>query len=120
MGHSKTAFLLLVFVVATAAWGQSFNGAGMDAAGSTSGTAPTPTPTPTPKAVDDSHHASDNPVKALRNLAYDQKDIWTSPFKVKIEDLNWLVPLAGVSAGLLNADPELSSRIKGTGTFSKH
>ncbi|MBZ5506717.1 MAG: phosphatase PAP2 family protein [Acidobacteriia bacterium] len=120
MGHSKAAFLLLVFVVTTAAWGQSLNGAETDAAGVASTAAPTPTPTSTARAIDNSHDASDNPVKFLRNLAYDQKAIWTSPFKARIEDLNWIVPLAGVSAGLLNADAEMSSRIKGTGTFSKH
>jgi len=126
MGHSKTAFLLLVFVVTTAAWGQSLNGAGTDAtgtdgaAGTASAAAPTPTPSPTPKVVDDSRQASDNPVKFLRNLAYDQKVIWTSPFKARIEDLNWIVPLVGVSAGLINADAELSSRITGTDTFSRH
>jgi hypothetical protein len=126
MGHSKTAFLLLFFVVTTAAWGQSLNGAGTDAtgtdgaAGTASAAAPTPTPSPTPKVVDDSRQASDNPVKFLRNLAYDQKVIWTSPFKARIEDLNWIVPLVGVSAGLINADAELSSRITGTDTFSRH
>jgi hypothetical protein len=126
MGHSKTAFLLLFFVVTTAAWGQSLNGAGTDAtgtdgaAGTASAAAPTPTPSPTPKVVDDSRQASDNPAKFLRNLAYDQKVIWTSPFKARIEDLNWIVPLVGVSAGLINADAELSSRITGTDTFSRH
>jgi hypothetical protein len=126
MGHSKTAFLLLVFVVTTAAWGQSLNGAGTDASGTdgageaASAAAPTPTPAPTPKIVDDSRAASDNPGKFLRNLAYDQKVIWTSPFKARIEDLNWIVPLVGVSAGLINADAELSSRITGTDSFSRH
>jgi len=126
MGHSKAAFLLLLFVVTTAAWGQSLNGAGTDAsgtdgaAGTASAAAPTPTPSPTPKVVDDSRQASDNPVKFLRNLAYDQKVIWTSPFKARIEDLNWIVPLVGVSAGVINADAELSSRITGTDTFSRH
>ncbi|HEV7551275.1 MAG TPA: capsule assembly Wzi family protein [Candidatus Angelobacter sp.] len=70
--------------------------------------------------MDESHYASDNPVKFLRNLGRDQKDIWTSPFKARVEDLNWIVPLAGVSIGLINADAELSSRIKGTSSLSKH
>src|SRR5580765_5405443 len=126
MGHSKTAFLLLFFVVTTAAWGQSLNGAGTDAtgtdgaAGTASAAAPTPTPSPTPTVVDDSRQASDNPVKFLRNLAYDQKVIWTSPFKARIEDLNWIVPLVGVSAGLINADAELESRISGTSSLGKN
>jgi hypothetical protein len=122
MGHSKTAFILLFFAVSTAAWGQSLHGAGDEAETDGAGvaSAPTPTPTPAPQAAGDSHQASDNPVKFLRNLAYDQKAIWTSPFKARIEDLNWIVPLAGLSAGLLNADAELSSRIDGTGSFSRH
>jgi hypothetical protein len=31
-----------------------------------------------------------------------------------------MVPIAGVTAGLINADAELSSRISSTGTFTKH
>jgi hypothetical protein len=56
----------------------------------------------------------------LRNLAEDQRVIWTSPFKARIQDLNWLVPFAGLTAGLINADAELSSRVNTNGTFSKH
>ncbi|HZD93411.1 MAG TPA: capsule assembly Wzi family protein, partial [Candidatus Sulfotelmatobacter sp.] len=77
--------------------------------------------TPVPSSSDDDRQlASDNPVKFLRNLAQDQKAIWTSPFKVKIQDLNWLVPMAGLTAGLINADAELASRINPTNSFSKH
>src|SRR6478736_4237590 len=114
MGHSKLA-LFVLFVAATATWGQSIDNVGTGSAGSP---APTPTPTPTPQAVDE--QASANPGKFMRNLARDQKDIWTSPFKAKVQDLNWIVPLAGVTAGLINADAELSSRINTTGTFSRH
>jgi hypothetical protein len=39
---------------------------------------------------------------------------------VRIEDLSWLVPAAGLTAGMINADAEISSRLSGTGTFSKH
>src|SRR5690349_5886438 len=110
MGHSKLA-LLVLFVAATATWGQSIDNAGADPAGS-------PAPTPTPQVVDD--QASANPGKFIRNITRDQKDIWTSPFKVKSQDLNWIIPLAGMTAGLINADAELSSRINTTGTFSRH
>jgi Capsule assembly protein Wzi/PAP2 superfamily len=113
MGHSKFAVVLMFFVSATAVWGQSNNSAGP-------ASVPAPSPTPVEQAADDSHGASDNPVKFLRNLGRDQKAIWTSPYRVRIQDLNWLVPLIGLSAGLVNADGEISSRIKGTGTFSKH
>ncbi len=56
----------------------------------------------------------------LHNLAQDQKDIWSSPFKARIEDLNWLVPMAGLTAGLINADSELSSRLSGAGRLARH
>lgn len=111
MGNCRLACVLVLFITATATWGQS-NGSAP--------AAPSPTPTPVPHAVDDSRYASDNPLKFLRNLAYDQKDIWTSPFKARVQDLNWIVPLTGLSVGLINADAELSSRIKGTSTLGKH
>jgi hypothetical protein len=63
--------------------------------------------------------ASAAPGPALRNLLRDQEDIWTSPFKARIEDLNWLAPLTGLTLGLINADSELSSRISTTGTLAK-
>lgn len=113
MGNCRLAFLLALFVTATATWGQSSDSPAASSA-------PTPTPTPVKQAVDDSHYASDNPLKVLRNLARDQKDIWTSPFKARVQDLNWIVPLAGVSIGLVNADAELASRIKGTSSLGKH
>jgi Capsule assembly protein Wzi/PAP2 superfamily len=113
MGNCRLACVSVLFITATATWGQS-NGSAPTAP------SPTPTPTPVPHAVDDSHYASDNPLKFLRNLAYDQKDIWTSPFKARVQDLNWIVPLTGLSVGLINADAELSSRIKGTSTLGKH
>jgi hypothetical protein len=53
-------------------------------------------------------------------VGQDQKDIWTSPFKARIQDLNWIIPLTGLTVGLINADAEIPSRISGTGTFSVH
>src|SRR5438270_6582552 len=113
MGNSKLALLLIFFVCATA-WGQ------LAEAGSSSSATPTPTPLSTSPADDDSRRASDNPLKFLRNVAHDQKDIWTSPYKARVQDLNWIIPLAGMSAGLMNADAELSSRITGNSTLGKH
>lgn len=112
MGQSKLAFILLVFAVSTASWGQAVDGAA-------STPAPSPAPTPIP-STNNTHYASDNPVQFIRNIGRDQKAIWTSPFKVRIEDLNWLVPAAGLTAGLINADAEMSSRINPTNTFAKH
>jgi hypothetical protein len=71
-------------------------------------------------AADESRPATVVPGPFLRNIVYDQKTIWTSPFKAKVEDLNWIVPMVGLTAGMINADAELSSRIDTTGSFSKH
>jgi len=73
--------------------------------------AQTTTPNPNDNA------ASLVPSKFLKNFAQDQRDIWSAPFKARIEDLNWLAPLAGITAGMINADVELSSRIKKTDTL---
>ncbi|MGC2697172.1 MAG: capsule assembly Wzi family protein [Candidatus Angelobacter sp.] len=113
MGHRTLAYILLLFVTGSVAWGQYVDGGTGDAG-------PAPSPTPVAAASDDSNPASDNPVKFLHNLARDQKDIWTSPFKARIKDLNWILPLAGLTAGLVNADAEISSRVSTTGTLGKH
>jgi Capsule assembly protein Wzi/PAP2 superfamily len=69
--------------------------------------------------IDDPKPASLAPSILLRNLADDQKTLWSSPFKARVQDLNWLVPIAGLTAGLVNADSELSSRISNTGSLAR-
>jgi Capsule assembly protein Wzi/PAP2 superfamily len=108
----KTAFLFLSLAITVSSWGQS--------SGANHSSVPQPTPAPSSSYDDDRPLASDNPVKFIRNLGRDQKDIWTSPFKVKIEDLNWLVPMAGLTAGMINADAEMASRVNPTNSFSQH
>src|SRR5690348_13645488 len=39
-----------------------------------------------------------------RNFLQDQEQIWTSPTRLRFSDTEWLVPLAGISAGLLTTD----------------
>jgi hypothetical protein len=67
-----------------------------------------------------SYPATAAPVGLVKNLVRDQKDIWTSPFKARVQDLNWILPIVGLTAGMINADAELSSRINPKGTFSSH
>ncbi len=43
-----------------------------------------------------------------RDFLQDQKQIWTSPMRLRFPDTEWLVPLAGVSAGLLSTDSDVS------------
>jgi len=78
-----------------------------------------PNPVQTKQPDDNSTEASAAPRALLKNLARDQKAIWTSPFKARIQDLNWLVPVAGLTLGTINADAEISSRINQNGTLGK-
>ncbi len=41
----------------------------------------------------------------------DQKQIWTSPFRVRTQDATWLVPLAGITAGLFVTDRQYSASL---------
>jgi hypothetical protein len=52
----------------------------------------------------ESQPASAAPVPLFRNLVMDQKDIWTSPFRMKAGDLKWVVPFAGITTGLIMTD----------------
>src|SRR5262245_7136269 len=113
MGQCKLVFAFLLLSIPVSSWGQAFDSG-------QSSPAPAPTPKPNVQSAEERHPASANPVEFVRNIGRDQKVIWTSPFKVKIEDLNWLVPFAGLTAGLINADAELSSRINPNNTFPKH
>jgi membrane-associated phospholipid phosphatase len=38
------------------------------------------------------------------SLLEDQKDIWTSPLRLKLADSAWLAPVAGITAGLMLTD----------------
>ncbi len=49
-----------------------------------------------------------NESKFLIHLAEDQKEIWTSPFHLKPGDAKWLVPMAGITTGLMVTDPQSS------------
>lgn len=56
----------------------------------------------------------------FRDFVNDEKDLWTSPKNVRFQDASWLVPVAGLSAGLfvtdsavnrhLSQDPKTTSR----------
>src|SRR5271157_5628209 len=48
----------------------------------------------------------------LQHLAADQKNILTSPFRLKPADAKWLAPVAGITAGLFVTDPDSSFAMK--------
>ncbi len=62
---------------------------------------------PAQTAVDSSvRHPNES--QFFLHLAEDQKDIWTSPFRLKTADAKWLVPMGGVATGLFLTDPQSS------------
>jgi membrane-associated phospholipid phosphatase len=50
----------------------------------------------------------------------DQKEIWTSPAHLNWSDVNWLVPISGITAGLFVTDAEMSRHISHNPTTLSH
>jgi membrane-associated phospholipid phosphatase len=53
-------------------------------------------------------------------LVQDQKDIWTSPAQLRLSDADWLVPLSGLTAGLLVTDPQFSGHLSRDLSTERH
>lgn len=50
----------------------------------------------------------------------DQKQIWTSPAKVRLSDTEWLFPLSGIAAGLFVTDRDFSKHLSQSPTTISH
>src|SRR6266850_7436415 len=46
-----------------------------------------------------------------KDFLSDQKQIWTSPLRLRFSDTEWLVPLSGISAGLFVTDSDFSRHL---------
>lgn len=57
---------------------------------------------------------------AITDFAQDQKHIWTSPAHIRLVDATWLVPLAGVTAGLFVTDQQYSASLSKNPTTISH
>src|SRR5271169_3421132 len=57
---------------------------------------------------------------AIADFAQDQKHIWTSPAHIRLADATWLVPLAGVTAGLFVTDRQYSASLSTNPTTLSH
>jgi Capsule assembly protein Wzi/PAP2 superfamily len=55
-----------------------------------------------------------------KDFVGDQKDIWTSPRKIRFEDADWLVPLAGLTAGLFVTDRQVSGHLAADKKTQQH
>jgi membrane-associated phospholipid phosphatase len=56
----------------------------------------------------------------IKDFVEDQKQIWTSPVRIRLSDANWLVPLGGITAGLFVTDRQYSASISRNPTTLKH
>ncbi len=50
----------------------------------------------------------------------DQREIWTSPAKLRFSDTEWLVPLSGITAGLFVTDADFSRHLSQNPTTISH
>jgi capsule assembly protein Wzi/PAP2 superfamily protein len=72
----------------------------------------TETPKDPNNSDQDSTSGSPRSVKRLgKDFLEDQKQIWTSPVRLRFVDANWLVPAAGFTAGLFVTDRDYSKHL---------
>lgn len=64
-----------------------------------------------------SHHSI---AKLPSDFFADQKQIWTSPAKLRVSDTEWLVPLSGITAGLFVTDRDSSKHLSQSPTTISH
>jgi membrane-associated phospholipid phosphatase len=76
------------------------------------------------KAFADSSQSESAPKRffggAITDFAEDQKHIWTSPAHIRLADATWLVPLAGLTAGLFVTDRQYSASLSTNPTTISH
>ena len=61
-------------------------------------------------------------VKGLgKEFLQDQKQIWTSPAKIRLTDIQWLLPMSGITAGLFVTDSDYSKHLSNSpSTISRY
>ena len=64
-----------------------------------------------------SHHGI---AKLSSDFFADQKEIWTSPSKLRLSDTEWVVPLSGITAGLFVTDRDFSKHLSQSPTTISH
>jgi membrane-associated phospholipid phosphatase len=77
-------------------------------------TIPTPTPAPAAKSYSTTHKPDSN---FLKDIASDQKAIWTSPFHIGHSDWTWLAPFGLITGGLIATDKRTSSWVDTGGSL---
>jgi membrane-associated phospholipid phosphatase len=84
-------------------------------------------PQPDKQVGDD--NGSDHPTAAgsstaisglAKEILIDQKHIWTSPARLRFADADWLIPAAGLTAGFLSTDSDISRHLSRNPTTISH
>jgi membrane-associated phospholipid phosphatase len=68
----------------------------------------------TKPVVDDSDstaRTSEGLIAFGKNFLGDQKQIWTSPTRLRLSDVDWIVPVGGFAAGLFATDRDVSTHL---------
>jgi membrane-associated phospholipid phosphatase len=58
--------------------------------------------------------------RLVERFVGDQREIWTSPAKLRLSDTVWLVPLSGITAGLFVTDRDFSQHLSQNPTTISH
>src|SRR5712691_5537115 len=70
-----------------------------------------PVANPVEPRRDDSFGKGENIFQLGTRFAKDQKDIWTTPARVRFSDTEWLAPLGGLGAGLFVTDRDFNAHL---------
>ncbi|MGH9742609.1 MAG: phosphatase PAP2 family protein, partial [Candidatus Acidiferrum sp.] len=75
-----------------------------------------------PPSVGQTDTAPDNKLglAVIKNLARDQRAIWTSPAHLRLGDATWLVPFLGLTAGFLVTDRDASLHLPQSPSSLRH
>lgn len=73
---------------------------------------------PPPKASSD--HDNSLGLRLLDHIGGDQKAIWTSPYRLRLIDADWLVPLGLATGGMLSTDTEYSKHLSNSPSRLKY
>src|SRR5229473_49283 len=64
--------------------------------------------------------SQETPTGLVGRFIGDQREIWTSPAKLRFSDTEWLVPLSGITAGLFVTDRDFSKHLSQNPTTISH
>jgi len=72
------------------------------------------TNTATKKSADPGDYNNALGMSVVKHIIKQQEAIWSSPARLRIEDSIWLVPLGGLTAGMIATDRDVSAQISNT------